>query len=373
MCVIYKHNYKGVDNVNLEEKKLLTDIVKLINSKKKEGFVFEGEVNKILSKYIFTDDSIEEIYKMFTDNNITIIPDDQEDEDISDVNEVLEESLNVDYVMNEDSLKRYLREMGSISMISQEEEVALAIRIKQGDLSARQRLIDANLRLVVHFAKKYSNRGIPLIDLIQEGNLGLLKAVERYDHTKGFKFSTYATWWIRQAITRAIAEQSKTIRIPMHIIERTSQYLKSYNRLVEQLNREPTIGELAVDMGMPEEQVMNIILLTKDTLSLDNPIGDDNSSTLGDLIKDSKTNSPESNIYNEMLLKELKEVLDTLDERERKIIMYRFGVLGCEQKTLDQVGEMFGITRERIRQIENKALRKLRHPSRSRKIIDFLN
>lgn len=344
-------------------------ISKLIEKGIKEGFVTQDELNELFDGIVIDDEQMDAIYSCFTNAEIEIV-DTHADENLDEIAE--ENAFEIEYVAEEDTLRRYLREMGCISMVSMEEEVELAKRIAEGDEAAKDKLVTANLRLVVSIAKRYMNRGLPLIDLIQEGNMGLLKAVEKFDYTKGFKFSTYATWWIRQAITRAIADNSKTIRIPMHIIEMTSNYLKTYRRLTQEFGREPTIEEIATEMKLPEEKIVNVIMMSKDTLSLESPINDEDNAILGDFVEDKKQENPEDIVTQDMLKHHLEEVLNTLTEREKMILIYRFGLYGHKQETLEEVGRRFNVTRERIRQIENKALRKLRHPSRSRKIRDFL-
>lgn len=354
-----------MDKNELFFKKINTLIEKGIE----EGKITEDELSEIFEGIILSDDQMDAIYNCFSNAQIEIVDSPVEE---LDEEEKANEEFEIVYIPEEDNFRRYLREMGTIEMVSMEEEVELAKQIAEGDVEAKKKLAKANLRLVVSIAKKYSNRGMALSDLVQEGNLGLLKAVEKFDYTKGYKFSTYATWWIRQAITRAIADQSKTIRIPMHIIEITSHYLRVHRELTHTLGREPSIEEIANVMQLPEERVANIILMSKDTLSLETPINNEDTAMLGDFVKDEKQEDPEDIVCRDMLKVHLKEVLDTLTEREKMILIYRFGLYGHKQETLEEVGKRFNVTRERIRQIENKALRKLRHPSRSRKIRDFL-
>jgi len=349
----------------------LRKIQTLINKGIKEGKVTQDEVSEIFDGFFLDDDQMDALYNCFTKAGIEIVNTDI-DTDLKEIEKNDDEIPDIEYIEEENTLRRYLREMGNIPMVSMEKEVELAKRIAEGDNEAKRKLVNANLRLVVSIAKKYTNRRLQLEDLIQEGNLGLLKAIEKYDYTKGYKFSTYATWWIRQAITRAIADQSKMIRIPMHIIEMTSNYLRIHKELTNQLGREPSLEEIAIEMQLPEEKVANIILMNKDTLSLESPINNEDTAILGDFVPDSNQESPEDIICRDMLKVYLKEVLDTLTEREKMILIYRFGLYGHKPETLEEVGKRFNITRERVRQIENKALRKLRHPSRSRKIRDFL-
>lgn len=349
----------------------LKKVQKLIDKGIKEGKITQDELSEILDGFFLDDEQMDALYNCFSKAGIEIVDNDT-DNDLKGLERENTEFTDIEYIEDENTLRRYLREMGNIPMVTMEEEVELAKKIAEGDEEAKKRLINANLRLVVSIAKKYTNRGLQLEDLIQEGNLGLLKAIEKYDYTKGYKFSTYATWWIRQAITRAIADQSKTIRIPMHIIEMTSNYLRIQKELTNQLGREPTLEEIAVEMQLPEEKVSSIIMMSKDTLSLESPINSENTAILGDFIPDTNQENPEDMVCRDMLKIHLKEVLDTLTEREKMILIYRFGLYGHKPETLEEVGKRFNVTRERIRQIENKALRKLRHPSRSRKIRDFL-
>lgn len=349
----------------------LKKVQKLIDKGIKEGKITQDELSEIFDGFFLDDEQMDALYNCFSKAGIEIVDNDT-DNDLKGLERENTEFTDIEYIEDENTLRRYLREMGNIPMVTMEEEIELAKKIAEGDEEAKKRLINANLRLVVSIAKKYTNRGLQLEDLIQEGNLGLLKAIEKYDYTKGYKFSTYATWWIRQAITRAIADQSKTIRIPMHIIEMTSNYLRIHKELTNQLGREPTLEEIAVEMQLPEEKVSSIIMLSKDTLSLESPINSEDTVILGDFIPDTNQENPEDMVCRDMLKIHLKEVLDTLTEREKMILIYRFGLYGHKPETLEEVGKRFNVTRERIRQIENKALRKLRHPSRSRKIRDFL-
>lgn len=363
-----------------KQEKLAADVSKLLSKGVKEGFVNQSDILKLFEDVLLDDEQIDQIYGLFIEADIEIIDTDESDltdgflrEEVIPIDtDAPEYNPNLEYVQEEESLKRYLREMGQIELISMEDEIELAKRIAEGDMAARSEMITSNLRLVVSIAKKYLNRGLKIDDLIQEGNIGLIKAVEKYDYKKGYKFSTYATWWIKQAITRCIADQSKTIRIPMHIVELTSNYLKTQKRLSGELGREPSIDEIANEMRLPEEKIAIIITMTKDTLSLDTPFTDDSNFTLSDVVPDENENSPEEQVMREMLREHLKEVLETLTVREKEIIIYRYGLYDNPAETLEQVGERFNVTRERIRQIELKALRKLRHPSRSRKIKDFL-
>ena len=272
----------------------------------------------------------------------------------------------------EDPVRMYLKEIGSVKLLSPEEEVELSKRAEAGDQKAKDRIIEANLRLVVSIAKKYVGRGIPFLDLIQEGNMGLIKAVEKFDYAKGFKFSTYATWWIRQSITRGIADKGKTIRVPVHMVETINKTLRMSRNLLQELGREPTSEEIAERLGTTKQKVEEALEISRDPVSMDSPIGEEEDSSLGDFIEDENMLSPSDSADYQMLKKELVNALDTLTDRERKVIELRFGLIDGQARTLEEVGKEFKVTRERIRQIEAKALRKLRHPSRSRKLKDFL-
>lgn len=273
-----------------------------------------------------------------------------------------------------DSVRMYLKEIGRVPLLSADEEVALALRIQKGDTEAKQELAEANLRLVVSIAKRYVGRGMQFLDLIQEGNMGLMKAVEKFDHTKGFKFSTYATWWIRQAITRAIADQARTIRIPVHMVETINKLVRVQRQLLQDLGREPTPEEIGAEMDLPTEKVREILKIAQEPVSLETPIGEEDDSHLGDFIEDDNATSPADHTAYALLKEQLDEVLEQLTDREENVLRLRFGLdKNGEIRTLEQVGQVFGVTRERIRQIEAKALRKLRHPSRSKQLKDFLD
>ena len=273
-----------------------------------------------------------------------------------------------------DSIRMYLKEIGRVPLLSADEEVALALRIQEGDTEAKQELAEANLRLVVSIAKRYVGRGMQFLDLIQEGNMGLMKAVEKFDHTKGFKFSTYATWWIRQAITRAIADQARTIRIPVHMVETINKLVRVQRQLLQDLGREPTPEEIGAEMDLPTEKVREILKIAQEPVSLETPIGEEDDSHLGDFIEDDNATSPADHTAYALLKEQLDEVLEQLTDREENVLRLRFGLdKNGEIRTLEQVGQVFGVTRERIRQIEAKALRKLRHPSRSKQLKDFLD
>ncbi len=273
----------------------------------------------------------------------------------------------------EDSVRMYFKDIGKVDLLTAEEEVALARRMAGGDEEARQRMVEANLRLVVSIARRYVGRGMALQDLIQEGNMGLMKAVEKFDYSKGYKFSTYATWWIRQAITRAIADQGRTIRIPVHMVETINKVKRTSRQLLQELGRDPSAGEIAAEIHMPEEKIRDILQLSQGTRSLDSPVGEEEDSHLGDFIPDEDASEPSEAASFSLLREQLEEVLDTLAPREKKVLELRFGIADGRTRTLEEVGKEFNVTRERIRQIEAKALRKLRHPSRSKKLRDFLN
>ncbi|MHC5269708.1 RNA polymerase sigma factor RpoD [Enterococcus sp. LJL98] len=271
-----------------------------------------------------------------------------------------------------DPVRMYLKEIGRVSLLTADEEVALALKIEEGDQQAKQDLAEANLRLVVSIAKRYVGRGMQFLDLIQEGNMGLMKAVEKFDHRKGFKFSTYATWWIRQAITRAIADQARTIRIPVHMVETINKLIRIQRQLLQDLGREPTPEEIGAEMDLPTEKVREILKIAQEPVSLETPIGEEDDSHLGDFIEDKDATSPAEHAAYELLKEQLEDVLDTLTDREENVLRLRFGIDDGRTRTLEEVGKVFGVTRERIRQIEAKALRKLRHPSRSKQLKDFL-
>ena len=311
---------------------------------------------------------------MFSENNIAVVSEEdankggesKQDEIILD-DDILTKDLNIN-----DPVRMYLKEIGQIKLLTMEEELELADRIMAGDQEAKTILAEANLRLVVSIAKRYVGRGMLFLDLIQEGNIGLMKSVEKFDVGKGFKFSTYATWWIRQAITRAIADQARTIRVPVHMVETINKLARIQRQMTLELNREPSEEELAEKMGTSVEKIREIYKISQEPVSLETPIGEEDDSHLGDFVPDERNMSPEEYATNEMLKDEISEVLLTLTEREEKVIRLRFGLEDGKSRTLEEVGQMFGVTRERIRQIEAKALRKLRHPSRSRKLKDYM-
>lgn len=345
--------------------------VELVKIGKEKGFITYEELANALKGLDLDADSLDDLYNLFNENNIAVVSgEDGEDEGGEKL--LLDDSdLTKDLTIN-DPVRMYLKEIGQIKLLTMDEELELADRIIAGDERAKSTLAEANLRLVVSIAKRYVGRGMLFLDLIQEGNIGLMKAVEKFDVSKGYKFSTYATWWIRQAITRAIADQARTIRVPVHMVETINKLARIQRQLTLELNREPSEQELAKKMNMSVEKVRDIYKISQEPVSLETPIGEEDDSHLGDFIKDERNMSPEEYATNEMLKDEISEVLLTLTEREEKVIRLRFGLEDGKSRTLEEVGQMFGVTRERIRQIEAKALRKLRHPSRSRKLKDYM-
>lgn len=348
----------------------------LLKKGKEKGVLTYEELAEILKGLELDADSLDELYNAFHDNNIEIISENFEDEDDSDDADdeisIEDVALPKNASIN-DPVRMYLKEIGKISLLSLDEELALSKRVEEGDEEAKRLLAESNLRLVVSIAKRYVGRNLSFLDLIQEGNIGLMKAVDKFDASKGYKFSTYATWWIRQAITRAIADQAKTIRVPVHMVETINKLKRIQRQMTLELNREPTEAELAKKMNTTEEKVREIFKISQDPLSLETPIGEEDDSHLGDFLKDESSMSPEEYAINEVLKDEIEEVLCTLTPREEEVLKLRFGLKGGTCHTLEEVGNMFGVTRERIRQIEAKALRKLRHPSRSRKLKDYLS
>ena len=324
-------------------------------------------------------DQMDKVFDAFEELGVSLLNDDLDEEpDIEDLKEVedlkLDEILDTNYegINVDDPVRMYLREIGRIPLLTFEQELELAQRILEGDEEAKQKLAESNLRLVVSIAKKYVGRGMLFLDLIQEGNMGLIKAVEKFDYTKGFKFSTYATWWIRQAITRAIADQARTIRIPVHMVETINKLIRTSRHLLQQLGREPTPEEIAEEMEIPVERVMEIQKIAQDPVSLETPIGEEDDSHLGDFIQDDDSPAPHDSAAYTLLKEQLEEVMGTLTPREAKVLKLRFGLEDGKARTLEEVGREFEVTRERIRQIEAKALRKLRHPSRSKKLKDYM-
>lgn len=343
----------------------------LVKKGKEKGFITYEELASSLKGLDLDADSLDDLYNAFNENNIAVVSEGEDDIDSSDKILLDDNTLTKDLTIN-DPVRMYLKEIGQIKLLTLDEESELADRIMDGEEEAKNILAEANLRLVVSIAKRYVGRGMLFLDLIQEGNIGLMKAVDKFDVSKGYKFSTYATWWIRQAITRAIADQARTIRVPVHMVETINKLARVQRQLTLELNREPSEEELAKKMGTSVEKVREIYKISQDPVSLETPIGEEDDSHLGDFIKDERNLSPEEFATNEMLKEEISQVLETLTEREEKVIRLRFGLEDGKPRTLEEVGQMFGVTRERIRQIEAKALRKLRHPSRSRKLRDYM-
>ena len=350
-------------------------------AKKKKNMLEYQEISDFFADMQLDSDKFEKILDFLEANNIDVlrITDDDADDDIllevDDDDEIEVEKIDLsvpDGVSIEDPVRMYLKEIGKVPLLSAEEEIELAKRMELGDQEAKKRLAEANLRLVVSIAKRYVGRGMLFLDLIQEGNLGLIKAVEKIDYRKGYKFSTYATWWIRQAITRAIADQARTIRIPVHMVETINKLIRVSRQLLQELGREPTPEEIAAEMNMPVERVREILKISQEPVSLETPIGEEEDSHLGDFIQDDNVPVPADAAAFTLLKEQLEEVLGTLTEREQKVLTLRFGLEDGRARTLEEVGREFNVTRERIRQIEAKALRKLRHPSRSRKLKDYL-
>ena len=345
----------------------------LVKKGKENGFITYEELANALKGLELDADSLDDLYNTFNENSIAIVSEDEAGTDEEGGTPLLldDDVLTKDLTIN-DPVRMYLKEIGQIKLLSMEEELELSDRILAGDEEAKRILAEANLRLVVSIAKRYVGRGMLFLDLIQEGNIGLMKAVDKFDVGKGFKFSTYATWWIRQAITRAIADQARTIRVPVHMVETINKLARIQRQLTLELNREPTEEELAEKMHTSVDKIREIYKISQEPVSLETPIGEEEDSHLGDFIKDERNVSPEEYATNEMLKDEISKVLLTLTEREEKVIRLRFGLEDGKSRTLEEVGQLFGVTRERIRQIEAKALRKLRHPSRSRKLKDYM-
>jgi len=363
--------------VKFQEK--LRELVSL--GKKKKGILEIQEINDFFSDMELDSDQMEKVFDYLEANNVDVLRISNDDDDIpdeivmSDEDDIDVEKIDLsvpDGISIEDPVRMYLKEIGKVPLLSAEEEVELAKRMADGDEEAKKRLAEANLRLVVSIAKRYVGRGMLFLDLIQEGNLGLIKAVEKFDYHKGFKFSTYATWWIRQAITRAIADQARTIRIPVHMVETINKLIRVSRQLLQELGREPTPEEIAAELDMPVERVREILKISQEPVSLETPIEEEDSH-LGDFIQDDNVPVPAEAAAQTLLKEQLDEVLDTLTEREQKVLRLRFGMNDGRARTLEEVGKEFDVTRERIRQIEAKALRKLRHPSRSRKLRDYLD
>ncbi len=371
------------EKMSIEEKKAklqekLQELLAL--AKKKKNSLEYQEISEFFKDMELDADEFEKILDFLETNNIDVLrimDDDDIDDDIilDDEDEVEVEKIDLsvpDGVSIEDPVRMYLKEIGKVPLLSAEEEIELAKRMELGDQEAKKRLAEANLRLVVSIAKRYVGRGMLFLDLIQEGNLGMIKAVEKFDYRKGYKFSTYATWWIRQAITRAIADQARTIRIPVHMVETINKLIRVSRQLLQELGREPTPEEIAAEMNMPVDRVREILKISQEPVSLETPIGEEEDSHLGDFIQDDNVPVPADAAAFTLLKEQLEEVLGTLTEREQKVLTLRFGLEDGRARTLEEVGKEFNVTRERIRQIEAKALRKLRHPSRSRKLKDYL-
>ena len=344
--------------------------------KKNKNFLEYAQIDSYFKDMKLNSDMMEAIYDYLEQNGIDVltlaaVADD--DEDLDDPIEDETEIAVPDGVSIEDPVRMYLKEIGKVPLLSADEEIKLAQRMEEGDEAAKKKLAEANLRLVVSIAKRYVGRGMLFLDLIQEGNLGLIKAVEKFDYRKGYKFSTYATWWIRQAITRAIADQARTIRIPVHMVETINKLIRVSRQLLQELGREPTPEEIAAELDMPVDRVREILKISQEPVSLETPIGEEEDSHLGDFIQDDNVPVPAEAAAQTLLKEQLDEVLSTLTEREQKVLRLRFGMSDGRARTLEEVGKEFDVTRERIRQIEAKALRKLRHPSRSRKLRDYLD
>jgi RNA polymerase primary sigma factor len=356
-------------------------IKELIAKGKRKGIISYREIMDSLEQVDLSTEQIDEIYEALASNGIEIMPDTNEGEETADEREPFQveaEEVELDLTIPEgialdDPVRMYLKEIGRVPLLSATDEIDLARKVEEGDESAKRRLAEANLRLVVSIAKRYVGRGMLFLDLIQEGNLGLIKAVEKFDYRKGYKFSTYATWWIRQAITRAIADQARTIRIPVHMVETINKLIRVSRQLLQSLGREPTAEEIAEEMEMSPDRVREIMKIAQEPVSLETPIGEEEDSHLGDFIEDQDAPAPAEAASFRLLKEQLEEVLNTLTPREEKVLRLRFGLDDGRARTLEEVGQIFNVTRERIRQIEAKALRKLRHPSRSKKLKDFLD
>ncbi|WNS81933.1 RNA polymerase sigma factor RpoD [Domibacillus sp. DTU_2020_1001157_1_SI_ALB_TIR_016] len=353
----------------------------IIETGKQRGELTYNYVADKLASFEVDSGQIDEFYESLTEQGVELV-DEAESNDDGDPNIQELEKENEEFDLNDlsvppgvkinDPVRMYLKEIGRVDLLSAQEEIELAHRIEEGDEEAKRRLAEANLRLVVSIAKRYVGRGMLFLDLIQEGNMGLIKAVEKFDYRKGFKFSTYATWWIRQAITRAIADQARTIRIPVHMVETINKLIRVQRQLLQDLGREPAPEEIAEEMDLTPEKVREILKIAQEPVSLETPIGEEDDSHLGDFIEDQEATSPSEHAAYELLKEQLEDVLDTLTDREENVLRLRFGLDDGRTRTLEEVGKVFGVTRERIRQIEAKALRKLRHPSRSKRLKDFL-
>ncbi|NLU35800.1 MAG: RNA polymerase sigma factor RpoD [Clostridiales bacterium] len=361
-------NRKGGNCVSSADAK--KKVKELIEKGKEKGVLTYKEIMDMLEEVDLQPEQIEKIYETLESLGIDIMDETSDDDTAEDKDDDLDlpEGISID-----DPVRMYLKEIGKVPLLTAEEEVELAKRMAEGDEEAKRKLVEANLRLVVSIAKRYVGRGMLFLDLIQEGNLGLIKAVEKFDYKKGFKFSTYATWWIRQAITRAIADQARTIRIPVHMVETINKLIRVSRQLLQEYGREPQPEEIAAEMGIPEEKVREIMKIAQEPVSLETPIGEEEDSHLGDFIPDDDAPAPAEAAAFTLLKEQLMDVLDTLTSREEKVLRLRFGLDDGRARTLEEVGKEFNVTRERIRQIEAKALRKLRHPSRSKKLKDYLD
>ena len=369
---------KRIENPKTDEELAQNKVYDILKSAKGDGNITYGELASKLGDV--SPEQIDKVFDVFESLGIDVLKDDDDDEpDIEDLEEIDEIQLDdmntttMEGISVDDPVRMYLREIGRIPLLTFEQELDLAKRILDGDEEAKQKLAESNLRLVVSIAKKYVGRGMLFLDLIQEGNMGLMKAVEKFDYTKGFKFSTYATWWIKQAITRAIADQARTIRIPVHMVETINKLIRTSRHLLQQLGREPTPEEIAEEMELPVEKVMEIQKIAQDPVSLETPIGEEDDSHLGDFIPDDDSPAPQDSAAYTLLKEQLEEVMQTLTPREAKVLKLRFGLEDGKARTLEEVGREFSVTRERIRQIEAKALRKLRHPSRSKRLKDYMS
>ena len=362
------------ENTEQNTEKKVTDIIK---KAKEKGNITYGELATELGEA--NPEQIDKVFDAMEEMGVDVLKDDIEEPDLDDLKEVEDlkldniDSMSFEGVNTDDPVRMYLREIGKIQLLSFDEELELAKRILKGDEEAKQKLAESNLRLVVSIAKKYVGRGLLFLDLIQEGNMGLIKAVEKFDYAKGYKFSTYATWWIRQAITRAIADQARTIRIPVHMVETINRLIRTSRLLLQRLGREPSPEEIAKEMDLPVEKVMEIQKIAQDPVSLETPIGEEDDSHLGDFIQDEDSPAPQDSASFTLMKEQLDEVMNTLTPREAKVLKLRFGLEDGRARTLEEVGKEFEVTRERIRQIEAKALRKLRHPSRSKRLRDYMN
>ncbi|MBO5413066.1 MAG: RNA polymerase sigma factor RpoD [Clostridia bacterium] len=373
-------NNKETEEIEQVENKEDTNkrVDEILKKAKEKGKITYGELASELGEA--DAEQIDKVFDKMEAMGVDISKDDDiEEPDLEDLQEVEEiplediNTMNFEGISVDDPVRMYLREIGKIPLLSFDEEAELAKRVMDGDEEAKQKLSESNLRLVVSIAKKYVGRGMLFLDLIQEGNMGLIKAVEKFDYTKGYKFSTYATWWIRQAITRAIADQARTIRIPVHMVETINKLIRTSRHLLQQLGREPTPEEIAEEMELPLEKVMEIQKIAQDPVSLETPIGEEDDSHLGDFIQDEDSPAPQDSAAYTLLREQLEDVMNTLTPREAKVLKLRFGLQDGRPRTLEEVGKEFMVTRERIRQIEAKALRKLRHPSRSKKLRDYMN